>query len=299
MTSALRTRSRVLVADYPPGAVFGPRVLSDHELVWLLSGSAQWLVQRPDSTGMSTGSGHREVHDLRPGTVAVAQSGWRDELRWDPVRPSRHAYVHFAVTEPDLLPPPAQWPAVVSATTPLLRALTDELVADGDTPGARRRSDLVVELLVELVVAGSSMGHEVPTDPIDAAVVDHVASDWRTDGLRSIPVDELAAAAHVSPRQLFRTFAHRHGVGPARALELVRLSRAAMMLHRSNESVARIATRTGFANPYHFSRRFTAVHGQPPRRFRSDSTADPMGPVHAANLGWLAHRLLAEVPPDR
>ena len=32
------------VADYPPGASFGPIRLPDFELVWLLSGTASWHV---------------------------------------------------------------------------------------------------------------------------------------------------------------------------------------------------------------------------------------------------------------
>jgi transcriptional regulator GlxA family with amidase domain len=72
------------------------------------------------------------------------------------------------------------------------------------------------------------------------------------------------------------------------ALGLLRLSRAAMLLARSNLSVEAIAHDCGFANPYpyHFSRRFHRVYGQPPGRHRRAAgvtTAGRQRPAHAAS----------------
>ncbi|MFW6598400.1 helix-turn-helix transcriptional regulator [Propionibacteriaceae bacterium Y2011] len=290
MAQLLRTRSRVMVTDYPPGATYGPRVSSDHELLWLLTGSARWRVDRRN--------GHPPItHDLRPGMLALARAGWCDEFWWDPVVPTRHAYVHFDGPSTDVLPPIADWPVVTPMASSLLHELTDHLTAITELPtaAARRRSDLVVELLVDLVVTGTALAPEGVGGPVGRAL-DHVVREWRAAGMRLISVDELATVVHVSARQLFRAFATTYGCGPAAALELVRLSRAASLLLRSNESVTRVATVTGFANAYHFSRRFKQAYGMPPSQFRSSDEADPMAPVRTAGLGPLAQRLRAAVP---
>ena len=83
-----------------------------------------------------------------------------------------------------------------------------------------------------------------------------------------------------------------YGCGPAHALELVRLSRAAMIVQRSNATLAEIARASGFANPYHLSRRFRAAYGVPPGRYRRDQpTADPQAPVRDAGLHQVAYLL--------
>jgi AraC family transcriptional regulator len=66
------------------------------------------------------------------------------------------------------------------------------------------------------------------------------------------------------------------------AFELLRLARAATLLVRSNLSVAAVAHACGFANPYHFSRRFTAATAS-----RPDATATTR---NAGNRPGRSHR---------
>src|SRR5690348_16549481 len=56
------------MVDYPPGATYGPRTLTDFELVWLLRGSARWRCHSPDSHQL----------DLEPGSLLLARPGMRD-----------------------------------------------------------------------------------------------------------------------------------------------------------------------------------------------------------------------------
>jgi AraC family transcriptional regulator len=51
--------------------------------------------------------------------------------------------------------------------------------------------------------------------------------------------------------------------------------------------VAAVAHDCGFANPYHFSRRFRGVYGQPPGRYRR-ATARPAPSEPLAQAGLLA-----------
>jgi AraC family transcriptional regulator len=56
--------------------------------------------------------------------------------------------------------------------------------------------------------------------------------------------------------------------------------------------VAAVAHHAGFANPYHFSRRFHRVYGQPPGRYRRAPTRlEPSEPLAHAGLLALSDRL--------
>jgi hypothetical protein len=71
------------LAHYPPGASYRPRTLTDFELVWLRTGSAQWQ------------AGECANLRLAPGDLLLIPPGTRDEFRWDREAPTRHGYVHF------------------------------------------------------------------------------------------------------------------------------------------------------------------------------------------------------------
>jgi transcriptional regulator GlxA family with amidase domain len=138
-----------------------------------------------------------------------------------------------------------------------------------------------------------------PLDHRQPALSEHVGTSvnavrelWERDGIRIVPADELADAAGISAGHLFRLFRAEYGCGPAHALELVRLARAAVALQRSNATLAEIAGSCGFANAYHFSRRFAATYGSPPGTFRGlDPVADPLAPLRTAGLLQVGHTL--------
>ncbi len=284
------------IADYAPAATFGQRTLPNFELVWLLRGSAELRTDliAPDGTRLET-----QTHLLRPGTLALTRKGNQDSYRWDPERPSRHAYVHVDVLDHGPLGDPDDWPTVRTMTDlPVLAGLCDYLLAlaGQSSVASKARSDQLVELVLDLFVRGpATLDEELP--PPVARVCDHVGEVWRAQGLCLLTVAELAQAAHVSTGYLHRVFKERHGCGPARALELVRLARAATALVRSNDTIAEVSTQCGFSNPYHFSRRFRLTYGQPPGGFRqSQQLVDPFWPVRDAQLQPLAQRVLGLEP---
>ena len=60
-----------------------------------------------------------------------------------------------------------------------------------------------------------------------------------------------------------------------------------MTLQRTNLTLDQVGRAAGYADAYHFSRRFSGAYGLPPGRFRRQPDADPMGPVERAGLGLL------------
>lgn len=293
-------RQSVRVADYPAGATFGPRELFDEEFVWLLRGSAVWTV-RP-----GWGEPGRRIQ-LRPGMLALARLGTVDHLQWDPDTVSTHGYAHFTIADATQLGPREAWPAVRDmAAAPVLGGLTTYLLELAQLPGQAptRRTDELLALLLDLFVTGpfgSSPLEGLPDALI--AVIEATRAIWIADGMRLIAVEELAARAGVSPGHVFRLFREGYGVGPARALELVRLVRAATWLQRSNSTLAEIAARAGFANAYHFSRRFSGAYGSAPGAFRRrGTTSDPYEILRSPALVSLTQVLLqapAQPSPTR
>jgi AraC family transcriptional regulator len=249
------------LAVYPPGATFGPRILSDYELVWIVDGDVAW-----QADGI--------VHAAPPGTILLARPGMRESYRWDPVRQTRHAYIHFGLNAPrGVLPQEDAWPLTRrlpdgDILRPMFRHVAWLLEHAGDDGAA------LVESALRHLVVGFVLGRfetkSVGAAGLPAAVLRalrFVAERWaKTTAPPTLT--ELARAASVSPGHLARLFHASVGVSPLSALRLLRLERAAAMLARSNLSIKEVAASSGFESPFHFSRRFKDVYGVSPRTFR-------------------------------
>lgn len=279
-----------MVAQYPPGATYGPRQLLDFEFVWMLSGSALWRSDAAD--------GQHHSCLIRPGALLLAQPGMIDRFRWDAVRPSVHAFTHFRVDEPGPLGDPEAWPLVrqLSASDPMA-ALCRYLLWLGGTPSDRTRARKVEVLgwLLDLFVNGPFAEDEEPLPDHLDRLIDHLRVAWKRGRMRAVTVGEMADAAGVSAGHLARIFRRRFGIGPVAAVDLIRLARAATLLRHSNLSIGAISDACGYANPFHFSRRFRRAYGTAPRTYRTTTPAgDPLDPISSAGLLPLAHRLLFE-----
>lgn len=274
MTS-VRVRNGPAVAQYPPGATLGPRVLPCFELVWMLSGRATW--QCAD----------RDPVTLRPGLLLLSRPDLTEHYLWDPDNTCAHAYVTFYL---DGVRDYDGWPVTRELTDPLAGLCRYVLWLGTVNPA---RTAEVLGWLVDLFVNGplGDEGREAIPEHV-LRLVEHLRAAWRDGPARPFSLGELATAARVSPGHLARIFRQRFGVGPIAAVELIRLARAATLLQRSDLTVGAIAEACGFVNPFHFSRRFRAAYGVAPREYRTGPARDPLDPVRRAGLAAVAQRLL-------
>jgi transcriptional regulator GlxA family with amidase domain len=83
-----------------------------------------------------------------------------------------------------------------------------------------------------------------------------------------LTVEQLAEAAHLSPRQFSRVFRTETGQSPAKAIENLRLETARLMLEQSSHPIEVIARQTGFADRDRMRRAFLRTFGQPPQAIR-------------------------------
>ncbi len=119
----------------------------------------------------------------------------------------------------------------------------------------------------------------ISPEEVAAARASTSAPDWLAkactamraeDNLRG-GVPRLLELAGVSAAHLSRSMRTAYGVTPTDFVTDLRLELASSLLAATNESVAGIATRCGFASQSYFTRRFTAAHQLSPREFRRRS----------------------------
>jgi AraC family transcriptional regulator len=245
------------VADYPRASAYGPRELTDWELVWVITGSARWS-RVNDAIALATGD------------LILIPPGAPDRLEWSRKRGTRHGWIHFRVLSPRSELGRGQ-PARMHRMTnqdpaaQLCRyALSLGRSADARLAGA-------VSLLVEIMLAPAQScpgAAQRPSEVLMAAAT-AAGKHYRRFGPGRIGLDELADAAGISRRQLSRVVYAELGVGPGRAFESVRLARVAHLLARSDLTVKAIADACGYESPFHLSRRFRACYGCPPTTYRN------------------------------
>lgn len=86
-----------------------------------------------------------------------------------------------------------------------------------------------------------------------------------------LSVEQLADAAHLSPRQFSRAFRAETGQSPAKAIEHLRLEAARLMLESGRHPIEVIARDTGFGDRERMRRAFLRAFGQPPQTIRRSS----------------------------
>jgi AraC-like DNA-binding protein len=96
----------------------------------------------------------------------------------------------------------------------------------------------------------------------------------------SLTPERIAAAHHISLRQLYRLWSH-NPLGIAEWIIKERLARAAASLRddrQSHSPIWEIARSVGFRDAAHFSRRFRATYGTTPHLWREASLPQPAPP---------------------
>ena len=88
---------------------------------------------------------------------------------------------------------------------------------------------------------------------------------------RPLSVEELAKAAHLSPRQFSRVFTAETGQSPAKAIEGLRLEAARLMIEGSRHPLEVVAQETGFRDRRHLREAFLRGFGVPPQAVRREA----------------------------
>jgi AraC family transcriptional regulator len=85
---------------------------------------------------------------------------------------------------------------------------------------------------------------------------------------RELPLEEIAAAAYLSPFHFARLFKKLTGASPHAYLATLRTTRAQNLLAETDLSVSEISARVGYLSPSHFTKAFRQTTGLTPSAYR-------------------------------
>jgi PAS domain S-box-containing protein len=98
--------------------------------------------------------------------------------------------------------------------------------------------------------------------------IDRAVSLIRGRFRERLTIGELAAAAHLSPRQLHRKFIETFGSSPQSFILKVRIQAACEFLQQGDKLISEIARASGFGDQSSFTQHFRGHLGMTPRRYR-------------------------------
>jgi AraC-like DNA-binding protein len=250
---------------YRPGENLVPRVLSDYELVLILDGHVTY-----------TYNDHSQA--VPPGTIILAQPGFKESYQWDPKRETRHVYLHFSLESiPGSWAKRETWPVVVEKPDPLCTQLLQHIVrrchAKPNWPAEPPHQEMccLMKTLLDTLFcqpqANPSQPSVVRPQPVQQAL-QHMREVIDEEPERPLRLPEIASVANISAKHLCRLFQSSIGCSPMHAYRLLRLQLALALLSRSNLTIKQIANRCGFASQFQFSRCFAETFGHAPTIIR-------------------------------
>jgi|ERR1044071_2643941 AraC family transcriptional regulator len=86
---------------------------------------------------------------------------------------------------------------------------------------------------------------------------------------RDLPLEEIAAAAFLSPFHFARLFKKLTGASPHAYLATLRVARAQALLAETDLSISVVSERVGYSSPSHFTKAFRQATGLAPRAYRA------------------------------
>ena len=245
---------------YAPGGTLGPRRQRDFQMVILHSGT---LVLRVDG----------QSHTLAPGLAVLLAPGGREMFTFAAGQESRHTW---CTIEQRAVPAglravfrEVRGPAAFSG--PMAALLEAGLAGPRPFEGpeeleARYLLGLGLALFCDFArcaLTGPAGGR--PGDTVISRVEQFISRELG----RPLGLADLARAGGVSRQHLLKLFRDRGRETPTRLLFARRLDAARDWLAHTGLSIGEISERCGFANAFHFSRKFRQAHGMSPRAWRA------------------------------
>jgi len=219
-------------------------------------------------------SGHGSVkldgqsHALGPGVVFAYAPTTRCEIHTDPRDPMVKYFLSFAGADvPARLRrcgvPPGR--ARQLAAHAELTSVLEDLVREGQRSGAlvRRICAVLFDLLLLKIEDTSALAPHASEPAREAFLRCKAFIDAQAERLATL--EEVAKAINVEASSVCRWFRRYQGTSPYQYLLRRKMNLAAEYLVEHGGLVKEVAQRVGFADPYHFSRAFKAVHGVAPR----------------------------------
>ncbi|MFA5264614.1 MAG: AraC family transcriptional regulator [Opitutaceae bacterium] len=245
---------------YAAGGVCGPRIQHDYQLVILQKGELELhldgkIIEVPARHAILLSPGHRELFLFS-----------RD-------RETRHSWCSI---DAGAVPPNLRRILRSSGKPTPVDSRIEVLMELGKTTFFETQSVPVIENSFHLslglaLLAGYVLGVQARQpvrdqgDQVLARAEQYILKEYG----HGCSLSDLAAAAGASQQHLLKLFRNRRGTSPTQYLYQRRLSVAADQLTHTGLAIKAIAENCGFANEFHFSRKFKETYGKSPRAWRS------------------------------
>ena len=246
------------IVTYLPRGTFGPVRQRDFQLVVIHRGSVTVSVD-----------GRKEV--LRKGEGILLEAGYEEYFQFSAKEETTHSWCRFPadLASAPFLFSPGMFRRAAKCSPWLLEFMRKGWKIPADIERAEDRRMLLGMVLAAMwnfcrAVAGPADPGRPRPEPLLKA---QRAMEARL--AEPLSLKQVAALAGVSKGHLTK-LAHKYWEQtPIEHLWQLRLEEAARLLRETGLGIAEIAYRTGFANPYHFSRRFRKRFGRHPRSWRN------------------------------
>jgi AraC-like DNA-binding protein len=132
---------------------------------------------------------------------------------------------------------------------------------------------LVEQLVVQLLRQHTNVRRSVELELSRAGLVDRrirrAVELMHANLERDLPLEEIAAAAFLSPFHFSRLFKKLTGATPHAYLAGLRAARAQVLLADTDLNITQVSARVGYASSSHFTKAFRQATGMTPRAFRA------------------------------
>ena len=241
---------------YKPGGFVGPRIQRNYQIVTLHSGSCDVEIDGIKYT-------------LTPGWASLYRPKRREHFMFSKSAETHHTWCHMApgLVSADLKRQLARAPFTVPCSDAFkhIHAAAFKL-----RPPLKRQVAAVIDHLAQaLFYEYLNMAQEQGVNTRQDAAVS-IATRYMEEHYGD---DNCLEAAHKASGIARNTLIYKFGdilnTSPSRYLWKLRTEQGVAMLGETGLSVAEIAYRCGFKNPYHFSRVVKALQGSSPRSIRN------------------------------
>jgi AraC-like DNA-binding protein len=252
---------------YSPGGICGPRIQRDYQLVILHRGEIDLLL---DDKPIEIAARH----------AILLSPGHREHFIFSRERETHHSWCSI---DADAIPQKLRRtfrssckPVPVDSRISLLMELGKTTFFERQpAPGIEESFHLSMGLAL---LSGFALGVQTKIRVLNAGeqAVARVQQFILKEFGQRLALRDLATAAGVSRQHLLKLYRDRCGSSPIQYLYERRLCVAADKLAHTGLTIKEIAKYCGFANEFHFSRKFKEAYGKSPRAWRSQKWSKPL-----------------------
>lgn len=249
------------VLTTPAGTTWGPRVIPDFELILIVQGRHHYIDKRG-------------CVPAEPGDIITIEP--EREHVFECVAANRQEGMHIC-THFDLLDRNGFTTLIPQLTASLQRRITVddfaytrmlfEQAARNFAQYSKLHTD-IVDATVRLIWLQIIQKWSTKRDENISGVLDDMIAYVRTHFAQPISRRDIAEHVGYTPEHVNYLFKKELGITPSRYINRERVTHAFNLLYEQQISVQEAAERSGFANPYYFSRVFKEIFGHSPGRIK-------------------------------